>query len=259
MLLHFVYVHNVQAKFSSTTKIYCSKNDFDISAVKMTCIGILVSVTRGTVNLFDSKYSDLHVRISVSARLTAPSIPFGKLKFFFVYSNCKQNQFNFTIPLEFELHQSKMADNNIQLGHYVIIQRQKYAKLIRFNNLNMQTGLGKDQVQMKNIDGHPYSTTFKMVPKKVSGKKVIELEACSDISSLKESLKITESGADNRNLIDDGDQQKLKPDDILKLRESGSSASEIVGQIIENSKTFATKTEYSQDKYLRRKEKKYFE
>lgn len=152
-----------------------------------------------------------------------------------------------------------MGDDNIKVGNYIIVQRQKYTKLIKFNKLNAQIAMGKDQVQLKNIDGHPYSTTFKMVPNTMYGKKVVELEACSDVSSLKESISITESGADNRHLVDDGETQSLKSNDIAKLRESGSSASEIVGQIIENSKTFNTKTEYSQDKYLRKKEKKYFE
>lgn len=152
-----------------------------------------------------------------------------------------------------------MEGDNIQLGHYVIIQRQKYMKLFKFNNLNSQTTLGKDQVMLKNINEHPYSSTFKMIPHKQGNKRIIDLEACSDVSSLKESINVTESGADNRHLLDNGETQSLTHNDIAKLRQSGSSASEIVGTIIENSKSFNTKTEYSQDKYLRKKEKKYFE
>lgn len=152
-----------------------------------------------------------------------------------------------------------MGDERIKVGHFVIIQRQKYTKLFRFNNLAAQTGLGKDQVKLKNIDGHPYATTFKMVPSTDSGKRILELEPCTDFSSLKQSLNITECGTDNRNLVQDSDTQALKQDDIAKLRESGSSTSEIVGTIIENSKTFNSKTEYSQEKYLKKKEKKYFE
>lgn len=152
-----------------------------------------------------------------------------------------------------------MADDKIKVGHFVIIQRQKYTKLFKFNNLNSQAALAKDTVLMKNIEEHPYSTTFKMVPTKVHGKRLMDLEPCSDISRLKDELNITESGTDNRNVIVNYDAQTLKADDIAKLRESGSSASEIVGTIIGNSKSFAAKTEYSQDKYLRKKEKKYFE
>lgn len=152
-----------------------------------------------------------------------------------------------------------MSEDKIKVGHFVIIQRQKYTKLFKFNNLTSQATLAKDQVLLKNINEHPYSTTFKMIPTTVHGKRIIDLEPCSDISNLKEELNITECGTDNRNVIVNYDSQTLKADDIEKLRESGSSASEIVGTIIENSKTFASKTEYSQDKYLRKKEKKYFE
>lgn len=152
-----------------------------------------------------------------------------------------------------------MGDDKIKIGHYVILQRQKYTKLFKFNSLTSQAALGKDQVQLKNINEHPYSTTFKMLPTTLFGKRFIELEPCTDVSSLKEMINITECGTDNRNLVVDGETQTMKLDDIEKLRESGSSAAEIVGTIIENSKTFAGKTEYSQDKYLRKKEKKYFE
>lgn len=152
-----------------------------------------------------------------------------------------------------------MADDKIKLGHWVIIQRQKYTKLFRFNSLTAQTNLGKEQVQLKNINEQPYSTTFRMIPTSVYGKKVTELEPCTDVSNLKELLNITESGTDNRNLLMDTETQALSYDEIKSLRESGSSSSKIVGTIIENSKTFNTKTEYSQEKYLKKKEKKYFE
>lgn len=154
-----------------------------------------------------------------------------------------------------------MSDANIKVGHYIIIQRQKYMKLFKFSSLDAIAALGKEHIELKNINEHPYFTTFKMIPKTVNGRRLITLEACSDISCLKESINITitESGVDNRNIVASAMSQSLKQDDIEKLRESGSSASEIVGQIVENSKTFTSKTNFSQDKYLKRKEKKYFE
>lgn len=49
------------------------------------------------------------------------------------------------------------------------------------------------------------------------------------------------------------------PAAIAALRAECRSSSEIVTQIVENSSSFASKTEYSQEKYLKKKEKKYFE
>lgn len=151
--------------------------------------------------------------------------------------------------------------NLIKQGDYVIIQRQKYTKLFKFSSADSIAALGKDQVELRNIESQPYFTTFKMIAKNSRGRRLMTLEACAEVSSLKESINVTvtESGADNRNINADGGSQSLKHGDIEKLREAGSSASEIVGQIVENSKTFTSKTEYAQDKYLKKKEKKYFE
>lgn len=154
-----------------------------------------------------------------------------------------------------------MADEQIKVGDYIIIQRQKYMKLFKFNSLEAVTALGKEQVELRNINAQPYFTTFKMIPKTVNKRRLISLEPCADVKSLKESISvsITESGTDNRNLVSDHSAQLLKQDDIERLRESGTSSSDILGMIVENSKTFSSKTEFSQEKFLKKKEKKYFE
>lgn len=54
------------------------------------------------------------------------------------------------------------------------------------------------------------------------------------------------SGVDNREIIDDGSSQKLSTEEIVNLRACGMSAQDIVSQLVENSKTFMNKTEYSQ-------------
>lgn len=70
---------------------------------------------------------------------------------------------------------------------------------------------------------------------------------------------MAESGNDNRNIVDDGQSQKLTSDQIDSLKGSGKTSTEIVAEIVGNSQSFANKTEFSQEKYLRKKEKKYFE
>lgn len=154
-----------------------------------------------------------------------------------------------------------MASDKIKVGDYVVIQRQKYIKLHKFSSLDSSAALGKDQIELCGIESQPWFSTFKMIPKNSRGRRVCSLEPCTDISALKETLgiNVAECGADNRNIVADIESQSLKPDEIEKLKETCTSASEIVGQLVENSKTFSSKTEYSQDKYLRKKEKKYFE
>lgn len=61
-----------------------------------------------------------------------------------------------------------------------------------------------------------------------------------------EIIKDITSGEDNRDIVDDGSSQKLSSEEIVNLRACGVSAQGIVSQLVENSKTFMNKTEYSQ-------------
>lgn len=152
-------------------------------------------------------------------------------------------------------------EDKISIGDYIIIQRQKYTKLHKFGMTESTAMLAKDLIELRNIESQPYSTTFRMLPKEGGrGKRTMTLEPCTDTGLLTaDVLSVRESGTDNRNIIDNGQSQSLNSEEIEKLREDCKSSSEIVSQIVENSKTFSSKTEYSQEKYLKKKEKKYFE
>ncbi|KAG9344680.1 hypothetical protein JZ751_010366 [Albula glossodonta] len=71
------------------------------------------------------------------------------------------------------------------------------------------------------------------------------------------STEVKKAGTDNRNIVDDGRSQKLTRDDIETLKEQGLKGQEIVQQLIENSTTFTDKTEFAQEKYIKKKKKKY--
>lgn len=158
-----------------------------------------------------------------------------------------------------------MAEDKITVGDYIIIQRQKYTKLHKYGHADSSAVLGKDVIELRNIEGQPYSTTFRMVASDTqkggrNAKKSMSLEPCTEMGQLTaDVLRDRESGIDNRNMRDDGASQSLGPADIAALRAECRSSSEIVTQIVENSTSFTSKTEYSQEKYLKKKEKKYFE
>lgn len=151
----------------------------------------------------------------------------------------------------------------IAIGDYVIIQRQKYTKLHKYGGVDSTAMLGKDLIELRNILDQPYATTFRMTPKQGGGgrnKKSMTLEPFTDsVRRVTSEVQTSEYGADNRNILDDGRSQALNAEEIGKLRDECKSATEIVSQIVENSSTFLSKTEYSQEKYLKKKEKKYFE
>lgn len=62
---------------------------------------------------------------------------------------------------------------------------------------------------------------------------------------------------DNRDMRQDGSAQALDADSIQQLKAAGAEGRDIVGEIITNSATFASRTVFSQQKYLAKKKRKY--
>ena len=77
------------------------------------------------------------------------------------------------------------------------------------------------------------------------------------LSVLNGAFSSTETNKNNATLVDDGKAQKLTAEDIQKLKGEGIARGELVEKIIENSVTFESKTEFAQEKYKRKKQKKY--
>lgn len=63
--------------------------------------------------------------------------------------------------------------------------------------------------------------------------------------------------SDNRTYTDTNTAQKLSSTEIGELRENGASGKEIIQALVENSETWDTKTEFSKQKYLKKKQQKY--
>lgn len=152
-----------------------------------------------------------------------------------------------------------MEHDTINVGQYIIIQRQNYKKLHKLNKGSSCISLGKDNVDLTGIEGCRYFSVFKMIPKCMKKNRLYSLELAAEAVDLKQEIDIKSSGTDNRNIIDDGRSQKLSAAEIEDLKCDSNSASDIVGTLISNSNTFHNKTEFSQEKYLKKKEKKYFE
>lgn len=64
------------------------------------------------------------------------------------------------------------------------------------------------------------------------------------------------TAGDNRNVVDDNSAQTMTSEDIGRMREQGATGHEIMQALMENSTTFAGKTEFSRAKYVRKKHKK---
>ncbi|XP_017758973.1 PREDICTED: tRNA (adenine(58)-N(1))-methyltransferase non-catalytic subunit TRM6 [Eufriesea mexicana] len=143
----------------------------------------------------------------------------------------------------------------ITIGKFVIVKRLNFKKIYKVA-VNGTLMLGKNLIQMHEIIGKRFWTTFEMVPIK-EGKRTYSLREVLETETLNDLLNELPSGNDNRSIIDDGTSQKLSKEEILQLQESGKSGKEIVGSLIKNNKSFLDRTEYSQEKYLKKKEQKY--
>ncbi|XP_029281127.1 tRNA (adenine(58)-N(1))-methyltransferase non-catalytic subunit TRM6 [Cottoperca gobio] len=148
-----------------------------------------------------------------------------------------------------------MADNvdddslyRIKEGDYVVLKRGDIFKAVQIQQ-KKKVAFEKQWFFLDNVVGQLYSTTFEIVSGGIlQPRKPKDTESSTDAKG---------AGTDNRNIVDDGKSQKLTRDDIETLKEQGLKGQEIIQQLIENSSTFKNKTEYAQDKYIKKKKKKY--
>uniref|UniRef100_A0A8C9RBB6 tRNA (adenine(58)-N(1))-methyltransferase non-catalytic subunit TRM6 n=1 Tax=Scleropages formosus TaxID=113540 RepID=A0A8C9RBB6_SCLFO len=136
----------------------------------------------------------------------------------------------------------------IKDGDFVVLQRGDVYKAVQIQK-KRKVIFEKQWFFLDNAVGELYGSTFEVAsggslqPRK---SKHPEIPA-----------EVKESGMDNRNIVDDGRSQKLTRDDIETLKEQGLKGQEIVQQLVENSTTFRDKTEFAQEKYIKKKKKKY--
>ncbi|XP_053429372.1 tRNA (adenine(58)-N(1))-methyltransferase non-catalytic subunit TRM6 isoform X2 [Nycticebus coucang] len=137
--------------------------------------------------------------------------------------------------------------NRIRDGDFVVLKREDVFKAVQVQRRKKVT-FEKQWFYLDNIIGHSYGTTFEVTSGGSLQPKKKQQEPTSETK---------EAGTDNRNIVDDGKSQKLTQDDIKALKDKGIKGEEIVQQLIENSTTFRDKTEFAQDKYIKKKKKKY--
>ncbi|XP_053699761.1 tRNA (adenine(58)-N(1))-methyltransferase non-catalytic subunit TRM6 [Synchiropus splendidus] len=148
-----------------------------------------------------------------------------------------------------------MADNGeddsferIKEGDYVVLKRGDIFKAVQIQ-AKKKVNFERQWFFLDNAVGQPYSTTFE-----IESGGSLQRKSSSETHSFTDSR---DAGTDNRNIVDDGKSQKLAREDIETLKEQGVKGQEIIQQLIDNSSTFRDKTEYSQEKYIKKKKKKY--
>ena len=112
------------------------------------------------------------------------------------------------------------------------------------------------------VVGAPYGSVFELVKR---GIQLVDVAALATVEDIRRSGELAAAAAhkagatssDNRNLVDNNTAQKLNQTDVQAMKDSGASAAEIVSSLVANSSTFHAKTEFSQAKYIKKKQKQY--
>ncbi|ORX84626.1 Gcd10p-domain-containing protein [Basidiobolus meristosporus CBS 931.73] len=112
---------------------------------------------------------------------------------------------------------------------------------------NSIVNMGKfGNFQVNDLIGKPFGHSYEVI-----GKNKIQVTRHAGLSV------ITETTANNREIVDNNASQKLSQEDVEKLKETGLEGGAIVETLVENHASFEKKTEYSKAKYIKKKEKKF--
>ncbi len=127
------------------------------------------------------------------------------------------------------------------------------------NDKKGKNGKGKGKGKQGNADANNGESTVLLPVRKARMEELGKegsARMCCDDSNL---LDLAEETSATNDLIDDlpaAATQLLPAEEIIALREAGLSAEEIMQRQIERHDNFALKTEFSKDKWKKRKEKK---
>lgn len=113
--------------------------------------------------------------------------------------------------------------------------------------------LGRSYVSCLPLLGQTYGTVFEL---SADGRTLVG-GSKNALDVLNGDFKNTSTERNNEKLVDDGTAQKLTQKDIEQLKGDGITGGELINKLVENSATFKMKTEFSQEKYKKRKQKKY--
>ncbi|XP_017311740.1 tRNA (adenine(58)-N(1))-methyltransferase non-catalytic subunit TRM6 [Ictalurus punctatus] len=148
-----------------------------------------------------------------------------------------------------------MADSLVDVecriseGDYVVLKRGDVYKSVQVQT-KKKIIFEKQWIFLDAAIGELYGSTFEV---DAGGKLGLRKPKNTE----DDSTEAKEAGQDNRHIVDDGKSQKLTRDDIESLKGQGMKGQEIIQQLINNSTTFRDKTEFAQEKYIKKKKKKY--
>ncbi|CAF1006328.1 unnamed protein product [Brachionus calyciflorus] len=136
----------------------------------------------------------------------------------------------------------------IKEGDYVIFKKTDTMKIFPVK-LNKPFMIDRFKTKLDNLVNKPFGYKYEIKDQQLH---LVQNTLSDDMN------KVAIFDKDNRNLVDKSANQKLSHDEIEKLKQlEDISGTEIIDRLIENSASFSQKTEYSQEKYIKKKKEKY--
>ncbi|KAL4239032.1 tRNA (adenine(58)-N(1))-methyltransferase non-catalytic subunit TRM6 [Mactra antiquata] len=142
------------------------------------------------------------------------------------------------------------TDNLVKDGDRVMLKKGDNLRVFQVHK-GREIFLEKMKFKLDGIIGETYGSLFEVKDgEMVKIVRQIENETSTDDKGI-------DTEKDNRHLLDQDSNQKLKQEEIEQMKKDGISGAHLIDQLIENSATFQSKTEFSQAKWVKKKKKKH--
>ena len=148
------------------------------------------------------------------------------------------------------------TDYIIQKKHYVVI-RMHDEDATNIIQVDGSKKIARKYCSVEPLIGHPYGSVFE-----ISNGKIVKLSGYQSLEEdFKDELAASKAegatSAKNDWFIDDNTAQKLNMSDVDQMKKDGVDRVDIIKNLVANSQTWSSKTTFAQEKWLKRKAKKY--
>lgn len=168
-----------------------------------------------------------------------------------------------------------MNAETIQYNQSIIIRSEKCYRVYRV--VKGQVLINKFRFSFQNAIGQPFGSTFEIknhhlikvssdVTNCEQGDDVTSALDCNGESIIQKSIFdrsddfidcVDNMTDDNNKIATTLEVQKIKAAEVLKLKSEGVSTDELIEKLVENNANFAHRTEFSQQKYIKKKQRKH--
>ncbi|XP_050406117.1 tRNA (adenine(58)-N(1))-methyltransferase non-catalytic subunit TRM6 [Patella vulgata] len=143
-----------------------------------------------------------------------------------------------------------MTENVIKEGTRIILQKGDDYKscIVQKDSL---IRMAKVRFNLSGLIGTKFGTLLKIENENL----VVHSEGQTEIQPM--DIQGCSTDRSNKELVESDENQKIKQEEIQQMKDSGMKGEQIVDKLVENSQTFQNKTEFSQDKYIKKKKQKH--